>query len=118
MYDLTNSPHQIRSPWTNGPPKLGPPGQMVHNQFGPHISASPQSVTLDKLNIQVTICLGGPYVHGDQILGDHSPMGTELVGDRLSKGTNQLGTKCGGPNVQGPYGFGTKCVTASKLTLL
>ena len=34
-------------------------------------------------------------------------MGTELVWDRLSRGTNQLGTNCGGP-----YVFGTKCVTA------
>ena len=39
-------------------------------------------------------------------------MGTELVGDRLSSGTNQLGTNCGGPNVRGLYGFGKKCVTA------
>ena len=39
-------------------------------------------------------------------------MGTELVGDRLSRGINQLGTNCGGPNVRGPYAFGTKCVIA------
>ena len=37
----------------------------------------------------------------------HLSRGTELVGDRLSRGTN-----CGGPNVRGPYVFGTKCVTA------
>ena len=41
-------------------------------------------------------------------------MGTELVGECLSRGTNQLGTHCGGPNVRGPYGFGTKCVTAHR----
>ena len=35
-------------------------------------------------------------------------METELVGDHLSIGTNQLGTNWGGP-----YGFGTKCVTAT-----
>ena len=29
-------------------------------------------------------------------------MRTELVGDRLSRGTNQLGTHCGGPNVSQP----------------
>ena len=46
----------------------------------------------------------GPFVHGDRI-------GL----DRLSRGTNQLGTNCGGPNVRGPYAFGTKCVTAFKL---
>ena len=39
-------------------------------------------------------------------------MGTELVGDCLSRGTNQLGNHCGELNVQGPYVFGTKCVTA------
>ena len=46
-------------------------------------------------------------------------MWTELDGDCLSIGTNQWGTnqletKCGGPNVRGLYGFGTKCVTANK----
>ena len=45
-------------------------------------------------------------------------MGTELVGDRLSRGTNQLGNNCGGPNVRGPYAFGTKCVTAQKVPTL
>ena len=48
----------------------------------------------------------------DRIFGDHLSMGTELVGDRLSRGTNHLGTNCGGPNVRGPYAFRTKCVTA------
>ena len=38
-------------------------------------------------------------------------MGTELVRDCLSRGTNQLGIYCGEPNVRGPYVFGTKCVT-------
>ena len=40
-------------------------------------------------------------------------MGPELVRDRLSRGTNLLGTNYGGPNVRGPYAFGTKCVAAS-----
>ena len=44
-------------------------------------------------------------------------MGTELVGYYLSRGTNKLGTNCGGPNVRGPYVFGTKCVTANILSL-
>ena len=44
----------------------------------------------------------------------HLSMGTELVGDRLSRGTNQLGTNCGGSNVRGPHVFGTKCVTAQE----
>ena len=43
---------------------------------------------------------------------DYLTMGTELVGDRLSRGTNKLGTNFGGLNVRGPYVFGTKCVTA------
>ena len=47
-------------------------------------------------------------------------MGTELGGDCLSRGTNKLGTHCGGPNVRGPYAFGihsTKCGTAKLLIL-
>ena len=39
-------------------------------------------------------------------------MGTELVEDHLSRGTNQFGTNCGGP-----YVFGTKCVGAGDLDL-
>ena len=54
----------------------------------------------------------GPFVHGDRIFWDHLSMGTELLGDRVSRGTNEFGTNCGGPNVRGPYLFGTKCVTA------
>ena len=82
--------------------------QKVPNQFGPRIPGCPQPFPLVKRNILRTICPGGPncgwgpFVHGHQILGDHFSMGTELVGDRLSRGTNQLGTNCGGPNVRGP----------------
>ena len=47
-----------------------------------------------------------------KIWGDHLSMGTELVGDCLSRETNQFGTHCAGPNVCGPYAFGIKCVTA------
>ena len=36
------------------------PGQMVPNQFGPHISKSSQLVPLDKQNILGIICPGGP----------------------------------------------------------
>ena len=49
--------------------------------------------------------------------GDHLSMGTELVGDFLSREINQLGTHCTGPSVCGPYAFGTKCVTAFLSTL-
>ena len=66
----------------------------------------------------------GPFVHGDQIFGDHLSMGTnlagdhlssgtELYGDRLSRGTNFLRTVCpGGPNCigticpEGPINWG------------
>ena len=58
-------------------------------------------------NILGTICLRGPMV-GDQIFGDYLSTGTELVEDCLSRGTNKLGTYCGGSNVWGPYAFGTK----------
>ena len=127
----TNSPHQIWSPWTNVPKKFGPPGQMVPNQFGPYISKSSQLVPLDKQNILGTICPGGPnwlgpFVHGDRIFWDHLSMGTELVGDCLSRETEFFGTICpwgqevggpevGGPEVRGSNGFGIKCITAFQI---
>merc|ERR1719266_1209562 len=80
-------------PWTNGPQKFGPPGQMVPNQFGPHISKSSQPVPMDKQNILGTICPGGqnwlgtvcpegpinwgPIV-GDQMSGDHICLGINV----------------------------------------
>ena len=33
----------------------------------------------------------GPFVQGDQILGDHLSMGTKFDGDRLSRGTKLVG---------------------------
>ena len=56
------------------------------------------------------------------MFGDHLSMGTELVGDGLSRGTNESETHCGdyygdslsrgtespGPEVRGSNGFGTK----------
>ena len=52
----------------------------------------------------------GPFVDGGPMFfRDHLSMGTELVGDRLSRRTNQLGTNFGGPSA-----FGTKYVTAKQ----
>ena len=54
----------------------------------------------------------GPFVNGDQLLGDHLSMGTELVRDRLSRGPINWGPivgdqmsgdlMCLGPNVSQP----------------
>jgi hypothetical protein len=116
---LTDLPKSLRQPcpWTNGPllnlvplekwsPKIWSPRQMVPNQFGPHISVSPQPVPLDKLNILGTICPGetnwlgsicpwrpnlwGPFVHGDRIGWGPFVQRDQSIGDQL------WGTKCPG----------------------
>ena len=79
---------------------------MVLNQFGPCIIGSTQPVPLDKLSILGTFVQRdqiswGPFVHGDQIFGDHLSMGTELVGGLFvhrnqSIGDQLWGTKCPG----------------------
>ena len=38
----------------------------------------------------------GPFVQGDQILGDHLSMGIEFDGDHLSRGINFIGIVCPG----------------------
>ena len=104
LFHWTNVPNQIQS-GQMVPQNFIPFGQMIPNQFGPHIFGSPEPLPLDKRHILETI---------------FPSRGTKLVGDRLSRGTNQLGTKCGGPNVRGPYEFGIKFVTAKfwpKITL-
>ena len=79
---------------------------MVPNQFGPHISGSPQPVPLDKQNILGTICPGGPnwlgticpwgpnfwgtFVHGDRIGWGPFVQRDQSIGDQL------WGTKCPG----------------------
>ena len=83
---------KIWSHWTNGPQPI----------WSPYISIP-------------TACPPGQM----EWSRDHLSMVTASVGDCLSIGTNQWGTnqletKCGGPNVRGLYGFGTKCVTANK----
>ena len=106
----TNSPQPILSPWTNGPPKFGPPGQMVPRIFCLSSGASFDDLEILGPNWLGTICPGGsnfwgPLVHGDKIFGDHLSMGTKfdldplsmgtkLVGDHLSMGTKFLGTIC------------------------
>ena len=112
--------HHFLSPWTKNQHRIDPPGQMVLIKFGPHgqwspkirfpwsnsppISGSPQPVPLDKWNILGIISPGGPNWLGTfcpwgSNFWDHLSTGTELVGDRLPRGTNQLGTNSGGPNV-------------------
>ena len=109
-----NSPQPIQSPWTNGPPKFGPHGQMVPTNL----------VLLDKWSLEYSIGPGGqavgiwkygdqigwgPFVQGDQILGDHLSMGTKFDGDRLSRGPNWLGTICPWePNFLGPFVHGDR----------
>ena len=108
----TNGPQPIQSPWTNGPQKFGPRGQMVPNQFGPHGQMVPRIFLSSRgtgcgdpeirgPNWLGTICPGGPnswgpFVQGDQILGDHLSMGTEFDGDHLSRGINLMGIVCPG----------------------
>ena len=103
--------HLVPNPFDPWSPTSSPPGQMfpirIGPQPGPRISGSPQPVHLDKQNIPGTVCPGGPNFAGPFVHG------LELVRKRLSRGTNQLGTICGGPTVRGPYSFGTKYVTAS-----
>ena len=93
----TNGPQPIQSPWTNGPQKFGPRGQMVPNQFGPHGQMVPRIFLLSRGtscdDLEVWDQIGwGPFVHGDQIFGDHLSMGTGSEG----------------PEVWGSNGFGTK----------
>ena len=131
---MTNGHQPIQSPWTNGSKNFDPHGQMVPKNLVPMDKWSPtNSVPLDNWSLEYSNCPGGqavgiwkywnhigwgPFVRGHQIFGNHLSMGTELVRDRLSRGTNKLGTNCGGPNVQGPYVFETKCVTAFWPTLV
>ena len=97
----TNGPQQIRSPWTNGPQPIRSPYFWIPTACPP---------------VQT------------EYSRDHLSRGTKLVGDHLSMGTKFLVTICPwglliqrdqligdplwGPNVRGPYAFGTKCVTA------
>ena len=103
----TNGPQPIQSPWTNGPQKFGPHGQMVPNQFGPHgqmvprIFLSSRGTGCGDPEIRGPNWLGttcpvgpnswGPFVQGDQILGDHLSRGTKFVGDCLTRGTIWVG---------------------------
>ena len=98
-----------------GPQLIGPPGQTVPNQFTPMVLMDKWSPTnffrLDKLSLKYSICPGGqavgipkyeeridwgPFVQGDQILGDHLSMETEFVGDHFFRGINFMGMVCPG----------------------
>ena len=80
-------PHFL-SPWTNGPQKFGPHGQMVPNQFGPPGKMVPRIFCLSR---------------GQAVMIES--MGTKLVGDHLSRGTKFFGTIC----PEQPNFFGTIC---------
>ena len=55
-----------------------------------------------------TICPWGPNVWGPIVQGDQLSWGPFVHGDQMSRDCLFLGTNCGGPNVRGPNGFGTK----------
>ena len=55
-----------------------------------------------------TICPGGPNVWGPIVQGDQLSWGPFVHGDQMSWDCLFLGTNCGGPNVRGLNGFGTK----------
>ena len=94
------------------PIKFGPHGQMV--PWSPSTNG-PQPIWYPYFRISIACPPGQTeysrdhLARGIEFLGTICPwvLGTELVGDCLSRGTNR-----GGPNIQGPYAFGTKYVTA------
>ena len=96
-----NDPNKIDPPGPTVSIKFGPPGQMVPNQFGSHISGSLQSVLLDIQNILGTICPGGPNWLGTICPWGQNFWGPFVHGDRIGWGPflqrGQLwGTKCPG----------------------
>ena len=105
-------------PNTYGPRTFGPP-QLVPNWLVPLDKRSPtNSVPMDKWSPKIW----SPWTNGPQPIWSPyfriptacppGQTGPFVLGDSLSRGTNQLGTNCGGPNVRGPYVFRTKYVTA------
>ena len=73
--------------------------------------------------------LAGPFIQGDQILGEHLSRGTEFDGDHLYKGINFMEVVCpggqkvgnrksgdqlgSGPNASQPYSIYCKCSNAN-----
>ena len=78
---------------------FGPPGQMVPIQFGPHGKMVPRI----SLSSRRTGCgdpeIRGPFVQGDQILGDHLSRGTKFSGTICPGGPNLMGTICPGGSI-------------------
>ena len=70
----TYSPKPIRYPWTDGPKKFGPHGQMVPNQFGPPRQMVPKIFRLSDC--------GDPEIRGINFMGIVCP------------GTGSSGIKC------------------------
>ena len=88
---------------------------MIDFYFRLHLVFTLISIDIKKaafFNLYFSKNFGDHLSMGTELVRDCLSMGTELVGDCLSRRTNQLGTSCGGPNVQRPYEFRTKCVTA------
>ena len=115
----------IRSPWTDGPQKFGPHGQMVPNQFGPPGQMVPRIFCLSRgtgcgdpelrgPNWLGTICPGGPHFWGPFVQGDQIGWAPFFQGDRFYGDFLSRGTGSGEPEVWGSNGFGTKCVAVKK----
>ena len=49
---------------------------------------------------------GGPFIHGNQNVGDHLSMATEFDGDCLSRGINFMGIVCPGGQEVGDWKSG------------
>ena len=66
----TNSPQPIRSPWTDGPQKFGPHGQMVPRIFRLFSGTGCGDPEIQGLNWLGTICPGGPNFGGPFVQGE------------------------------------------------
>ena len=76
------------SPWTDGPQKFGPPGQMVPRIFRLSMETGCGDPELQGPNWLGTICpggpsFGGPFVHGDRIFWGPFVQGYQFYEDRL-----------------------------------
>ena len=94
-------PQPILSPWTNGPRKFYPHGQMVSKNSVPMDKWSPTNlVPLDKWSLEYSVCPGRQALeigeYGGQIFGNHLSTGTKFDGDCLSRWINFLRIVCPG----------------------
>ena len=110
-------PHFL-SPWTCGPQKFGPPGQMVPKQFGlpgqtvPNRFGPPEQMVPQNfvpifpnhhsLSPWTNRILKVPFVLGTKLVGNHLSMGTEFWGTICPWGQYWLETVC----PEGPINWG------------